>query len=209
MKIIVMGTGGVGGYYGSLLRLQGHQVSFIARGDHLRALEQNGLRVKSVHGDFHITEVSAFEDPSQAGEADLVLVTVKTPATEAAASAILPVVGANTTVLSLQNGIDLAERIGTIVGMEHMLGGVTWISAMIAKPGVIQQVSVFRRIALGELSGAVSPRVEKIAAALDSAGAQVDISEDIRKVIWTKFVFISAISAAGSLRMRSRAWRAW
>ncbi len=199
MKIAVMGSGGVGGYYGGLLSRTGHDVTFIARGAHLTALRAHGLQVKSVHGDFTVAPVQATDTPAEVGPADLVLVCVKAPGTEGAAQAIKPLVGPHTTVLSLQNGIDAAERIGAVVGMAHMLGGATWVSSAIEAPGVIRQVSAFRRIVLGELDGRITPRAQAVYEAFRGTGATVELSEDILQVLWTKFLFIAAISGVGSL----------
>lgn len=195
----VMGSGGIGGYYGGLLAHSGHDVTFIARGAHLAALRANGLQVKSVHGDFTVAPVQATDTPAEVGPVDLVLICVKTPGTERAAQAIKPMVGPSTTVMSLQNGVDAAERIGAVVGMEHVVGGVTWVSSAIAEPGVIHQVSQFRRIVLGELDGRTTPRVQAIVEALEDTGATVGLADDILKVLWTKFVFIASISGVGSL----------
>jgi 2-dehydropantoate 2-reductase len=199
MKILVMGTGGVGGYYGGLLAQQGHDVIFIARGAHLHAIRHEGLRVKSIHGDFHIQPANATDEPINVGPVDLILFCVKTYHTEEAAQAIRAAVGHNTVVMSLQNGVDAAERIGQVIGMEHVIGGATWISSAVESPGVIKQVSQFRRIVLGELAGGRSERTQAIYDVLAPTGITVEISEDIRKVLWTKFVFISAASSLGSL----------
>jgi 2-dehydropantoate 2-reductase len=199
MKIAVMGSGGVGGYYGGLLARAGHDVTFIARGAHLEALRRDGLQVKSVHGDFDVPSTQATDTPAGIGPVDLVLVCVKTPGTVAAALAIKPLIGPDTTVMSLQNGIDAAERIGQVVGLEHMLGGVTWISSAIVAPGVIQQLSAFRRIVVGELDGRVTPRAQAVVEAFQDTGITIELSDDIRRVLWTKFVFIAAISGVGSL----------
>jgi 2-dehydropantoate 2-reductase len=199
MKIAVMGSGGVGGYYGGLLVRAGQDVTLIARGAHLAALREKGLQVKSVHDDFIIAPVQATDVPAEVGPVDLVMVCVKTPETEQAAEAIKPMVGTNTVVMSLQNGVDAAERIGVIVGMERMVGGATWISSAIEAPGVIRQISQFRRIVLGELAGGVTERVRAIADVLASTGATVEVTDNMMKVLWTKFVFIASISGIGSL----------
>lgn len=199
MKILIMGTGGVGGYYGGLLAQQGNEVTFISRGAHLYALRHEGLKVKSVHGDFTVSPADATDDPANVGPVDLILFCVKTYNTDEAAEAIRPAVVAQTTVVSLQNGIDAAERIGKVVGMEHVLGGVTWLSSAVEAPGVIRQVSQFRRVALGELGGGRSERVQSVYEVLNQTGITVEISEDIQKVLWTKLVFISAVSSLGSL----------
>lgn len=199
MKIMIMGSGGVGAYYGGLLAQQGNDVIFIARGAHLQALRANGLQVKSVHGDFHIVPVKATDTPAEAGVVDLILFCVKTYNTDQAVKAIQPAIGAQTVVMSLQNGVDAPERIGKIVGMEHVLGGVTHISSALEAPGVVKQVSQFRRIAFGELDGSISPRAQGIDEVLRSTGITVEITRDIRKVLWTKLIFISAASGLGSL----------
>jgi 2-dehydropantoate 2-reductase len=199
MKIAIMGTGGVGGYYGGLLAQGGHDVTFIARGAHLKAIQENGLRVKSIHGDFHIHPAQATDDSTQIGSVDLVVFCTKTYATDKAAQQIKPLVAPDTTVLPLQNGIDATERIGVFVGIEHMLGGVTWISSAVEAPGVIKQVSQFRRVVLGELDGQITPRAQAIHKALQETGITVELSENISKILWTKFVFISTASSLGSL----------
>ncbi|NTW16090.1 MAG: 2-dehydropantoate 2-reductase [Syntrophaceae bacterium] len=199
MKIAIMGTGGVGGYYGGLLAQSGQDVTFIARGAHLRAIREQGLKVKSVHGDFTVSPAEATDTPAEVGPVDMVLFATKTYQTDEAARSITPMIARNTVVVSLQNGIDAADRIGKVVGMEHMLGGVTWLSAAIEAPGVIGQYSQFRRIALGEFSGETTTRLKAAYDALQATGATVEISDAILKVLWTKFVFIAPVMAMGSL----------
>ena len=199
MKILIMGTGGVGGYYGGLLAKQGNEVTFIARGAHLYALRHEGLKVKSVHGDFHVFPAQATDEPINVGPVDLILFTVKTYNTDDAAQAIRPAVGRHTVVMSLQNGVDAAERIGNIIGPEHVIGGATWLSSAVEAPGVIKQISEFRRIVFGELGGGWSERIQSIFKVLNSIDIAVEISENIQKVLWTKFIFISAVSSIGSL----------
>jgi len=194
-----MGTGGVGGYYGGLLAQQGNEVTFISRGAHLYAIRHEGLKVKSVHGDFTVFPANATEDPSRVEPVDLILFCVKTYHTDEAAQAIKPVVGPQTVMLSLQNGIDAAERIGKLIGMEHILGGATWLSSAVEAPGIIRQISQFRRIVFGELAGGRSERIQSIYEVLNQTGITVEISEDIQKVLWTKLVFITAVSSIGSL----------
>jgi 2-dehydropantoate 2-reductase len=199
MRIAIMGTGGVGGYYGGLLATAGQEVTFIARGDHLQAIREKGLQIKSVHGDFTVSPARATDHPGEVGSVDLVIVATKTHHTDEAARAIRPMIGPNTVVISFQNGIDAAERIGSAVGMEHLLGGATWLSAAIEAPGKIGQYSQFRRIALGELDGRLTPRAEAIASVLTATPAAVELVPNIKQVLWTKFVFIAAISALGGL----------
>ena len=199
MKIAIMGTGGVGGYYGGLLAQHGNDVTFIARSAHLKAIRENGLQVKSVHGDFLVNPAQATDSPSEISPVDLVIFCTKAYALKDAAHQTKPLVGPDTTVLPLLNGIDAAERIGAVVGMEHMLGGTTQISSAIEGPGVVKQVSQFRRIVFGELDGAISERVTTIETALKETGVTVEASTNIHKALWTKLVFISAASGLGSL----------
>src|SRR5512136_538097 len=195
MRIAIMGTGGVGGYYGGLLARTGQDVTFIARGAHLQAIREKGLQVKSVHGDFAVTPAAATDNPAEVGAVDLIIVATKTYHTDEAARAIRPMVGPDTVVVSLQNGVDAAERIGAVVGMEHLIGGATWLSAAIEAPGVIGQYSQFRRIALGEFNGQTTPRLQSVLGALNATGATVELSDNILKVLWTKFVFIAPVMA--------------
>jgi 2-dehydropantoate 2-reductase len=199
MKIMIMGTGGVGGYYGGLLAQQRNDVTFIARGAHLHAIRHEGLKVKGIHGDFVVFPASAAQDPGEVGHVDLILFCVKTYNTDEAAEAIRPAVGPQTVVMSLQNGIDAAERIGEVVGVEHVVGGVTWLSSAVEAPGVIKQISQFRRIVFGELDGTRSARIQSIHTVLKNSDITVEISENIQKVLWSKFVFIAAVSSIGSL----------
>jgi 2-dehydropantoate 2-reductase len=199
MRILIMGTGGVGGYYGGLLAQQGHEVIFTARGAHLDAIRRDGLKIKSIHGDFTVFPVNTTDDPAGAGVAELVLFCVKTYNTDEAVAAIRPGVGPDTVVMSLQNGIDAAERIGKVLGMNHIIGGATWLSSALEAPGVIRQVSQFRRIVFGELTGGQSKRTRSISEAFKNTGITVETSEDIWKVLWTKLVFITAVSSLGSL----------
>jgi len=202
MKIAVMGTGGMGGYYGALLARQGEEVSLVARGAHLETIRKNGLTIKSIHGDFISNPVKATDNPAEIGPVDLVLFCVKTYDTDDAAQAIKPMIRkepADTAVLSLQNGIDAVERIGKVVGSEHMIAGATWISAAMEGPGIIKQVSDFRRVVLGELDGKITPRLRAISDAFQRTGIALEQSNDILKILWTKFVFFSAASSFGSL----------
>jgi len=199
MKILIAGSGGVGGYYGGLLAQSGNDVTFLARGEHLRAIRERGLQVKSVHGDFTVFPAQATDTPAEVGPVELILFCTKTYDTEHVAEALRPCVGADTAIISLQNGVDAAERIGAILGMEHVLGGATWISSAVEAPGVIRQFSQFRRIVFGELDGSLTPRAQAIYQTLSATGATVELSENILSVLWTKFAFIAAVSGISSL----------
>lgn len=198
MKIAIMGAGGVGGYYGGLLARKGNDVTFIARGAHLRAIRQKGLHVKSMHGDF-LVPVQASDNPREIGVVDLVLFTTKTYHTNQAAQAIKPMIGKDTMVVSLQNGVDRARIIGTVVGMDHLVSGTTWVSAAIEVPGVIEQYSRFRSIIIGEFDGRITGRLRRFADVFKSTGVTVELVEDIARSVWTKFILVSSVSAIGSL----------
>jgi 2-dehydropantoate 2-reductase len=204
MRIAVMGTGGVGGYFGGLLAQAGHDVIFVARGAHLGAIRETGLRVESVHGDFAIAPAQATDDPADIGPVDLVLFATKTYQIEEAARAMLPLVGTETVVLPLHNGVDAAERTAVVVGQEHVVGGLCYVGSMVTGPGQIRQQSQFRRVIAGELPGAqgegtVTPRVQRIVDALASSGAVAEASTDIQVARWTKFAFIAPFSGVGAV----------
>lgn len=199
MKWIVMGAGGVGGYFGGRLAQAGEEVWLVARGEHLDALRRDGLRVESVAGDFRLDSVHAVEDPSEAGEADVVLVAVKSWQTHDAARALRPVVGPGTVVASLQNGATAAEEIGAVVGTEHVLGGTCRLVAFLAGPGAVTHAGLEPTVVLGELDGRRTERARRVADALDGCqGVQAILSDDIQRDIWTKFLFIASVSGVGA-----------
>jgi 2-dehydropantoate 2-reductase len=200
MRVAIMGAGGVGGYFGGLLAKAGHDVTFIARGEHLQAIRAHGLRVESVHGDFLVQPAQATDNAADVGPVDVVLFTTKTYHIEQAAEAMRPLVGPQTAILPLQNGVDASERLFPFFGPEPVLGGTCHVVSLVAAPGVIQQRSTFRRIGVGELQeGPVTPRVQAIADALVQAGAEAEASTNINKGRWAKFVFIAAISGVGAV----------
>jgi 2-dehydropantoate 2-reductase len=194
MRIAIMGAGGIGGYYGGLLARASNDVTFIARGAHLAAVQRGGLRVESVHGDFQIHPAQATADPAAVGPVDLVLVSVKTYDLEAAAQAARPLVGPETVVLPLLNGLDAAERLAAELGEEPVLAGLTHISSAIAGPGLVRQISPLRRITFGERSGEITPRTERIRDVLDHSGIEAVLTPAIDVALWEKFIFIASIS---------------
>jgi len=196
MKIVMMGSGGVGGYYGARLQQAGHEVAFVARGAHAEAMRKNGLRIRSELGDAQLS-VRVLEDPAQAGPADLAVIAVKLWDTEDAARAVARVPRA--AVVSLQNGVDKDEVLAGALGRDRVLGGVTHIAAVIAEPGVIAQTGKLQRVTLGELDGSRTPRLQATADAFRSAGVETVVSDDIRRVTWEKFVFLSALSGLTAL----------
>lgn len=192
MRILVMGSGGLGGYFGGLLGRAGEDVVFVARGAHLDAIAAQGLRVGSPDGDFAL-RARAVARPADAGTVDLVLFAVKTYDEAAAALAIRPAVGPKTAVLCLQNGVETEDRLAAVLGRAPVLGGVTYVSASIESPGVIRHSGLPGTIVFGELDGRVTPRVEAIAAVLRHAGIRAEAVTDIVGVLWEKFVFICAV----------------
>lgn len=193
MRIAVIGAGGVGGYFGGLLAAAGHDVTFVARGEHGRTLRESGLHVRSLHGDFSLP-VHCVETPSQAGSADLVLFCVKSYDTRGAAAALAPSLLPGSLVVSLQNGIENAEALAEAVGAERVLTGLVWVESAIVAPGVISQTSKVRRIALGPHDGTSMAGAEMVRDLLASAGADAEVHRDILPVLWDKLLFISSVS---------------
>ena len=194
MKVVVYGTGGVGGYFGGRLAQSGIDVTFIARGDHLKALRERGLRVASVRGDFDVPEVAATDDPAAMGPVDYVLVTVKSAQTAEVAARIGPLLHEQTAVVSLQNGVDNEEKLAAVLGERHVVGGAAYIFATIAEPGVIHQTGGPTAITVGEWAGGTSDRVERLVAACLAAGFHAEQTATIRATLWTKFAFICALA---------------
>lgn len=199
MKFAMMGSGGVGGYFGGRLAASGHHVTFIARGAHLAAIREGGLRLLSPDGDLTIDPARATDDAAEIGPVDVVLFAVKLYDTEAAGRALEPLIGAETAVLSLQNGVEAEVQLAAIVGPEHVMGGVAQIAAVIDQPGLIRHSSPFARIIFGELDGRRSRRAEALLAACERAGIDATLSAEIEKEIWIKFVFLATFSAVTTL----------
>ena len=199
MKIAVMGTGALGCYFGGRLAAAGYDVSFIARGATLEALSRDGLRISSPLGDLHLEKVRATPDPAEIGPVDLVMFLVKLYDTEAAARAIAPLLGPETSIVSFQNGIDAAERIGAVTGRNRVIGGIAFISADNRAPGVVAHNSPFARLRFGALDGSVSSRVTALEQALVKAGVDAKAVDDIEVQLWEKFVFLTALSGVTAL----------
>jgi len=199
MKIAIFGTGGVGGYYGARLAAAGQDVHFIARGAHLDAIRTHGLRVTSANGDVHVHPAQATDDPGAVGPVDLVVIAVKLYDTEAAAAACPDLLGPETAVVSFQNGVTAADTLAAAVGAERVFGGLTYILATIARPGVVEHLGEMAKIRFGELDGTRTVRVERLEAACLAAGIDTAISDDIVVDLWTKFAFLAPMSGVTSL----------
>ncbi len=204
MRIAIMGSGGVGGYLGARLAKAGSDVTFIARGAHLAAMRQEGLRVESPRGQVHLYPVKATDDPATIGPVDLVIFAVKLWGTEEAARQIRPLVGPKTAVITFQNGVDANGIVGGVVGREHMVGGVCYIATAIERPGLIRHTGQMARFVIGEFGGARTPRLEAIHEALEAAGGfDLEVSPDIETAIWQKFVFLVGLSALTAMTRKT------
>jgi 2-dehydropantoate 2-reductase len=192
VRIAVVGAGGVGGGFGAALAKAGADVTFIARGAHLAAMKSEGLRVQGGRGETHLVPTQATDDPASIGEVDVVLFCVKLWDVESAGAQIKPLVGTETAVIPLQNGIDAAERLAPILGEKAVMGGVAQISASIIKPGVINQVGTFMRMIFGELDGRITPRGKALRDLCLKAGFDVTLSDQILTELWMKFILLAS-----------------
>lgn len=198
MRIAVLGSGGIGGYYGALLAKGGHDVSFIARGEHLEAMQRRGLTVRTPEGESTIP-VTAGADTRPLGPVDLVLFCVKSYDTEPAAQALVPLMGRDTAVLTLQNGVDNLEAIASVVGSEAVLAGAVYVALQLVSPGVILRTGGEGKVVFGEVSGAMTERAQRIASAFQQSGIPHQVSADINRVLWDKFLFIAGVGGVTAL----------
>jgi 2-dehydropantoate 2-reductase len=198
MRIVVMGSGGLGGYFGGLLAQSGADVTFVARGAHLHALQERGLTVQSVNGDFTVP-VQACADPRELPPAGIVLFCVKTYDAAAAAALLQPVVDAQTIVLTLQNGVDMAADLQMTFGRGTVLAGVTRTGSTLVAPGVIAQPTTDRLIEFGSLTGQEQEQVERLRTLCTTAGIPTLVSPNIRRSLWEKLVFIAPFSGLSTL----------
>ncbi len=196
MRIAAMAAGAVGGYFGARMAAAGHDVYFIARGAHLRAIRKNGLTIESANGDLHLPHPNVTDDPAEVGPVDVVLFTVKLWDTEKAAELARPLLGPDTRVITLQNGVDSYERIAPIVGLERAIPGVTYVVTVIDRPGVITQTSKFQSIICGTVDGKADAPLAGFVEAAKAAGIPITLSANIERDRWEKFIFLSATSGA-------------
>lgn len=199
MKIVIFGTGGVGGYFGGRLAQAGQNVTFIARGPHLQAIKKDGLRVDSIGGDFILQPAKATDDPNSIGRADLILLAVKAWQLEDALAQMNPLVGGQTSILPLLNGMEHMDKLLAAYNRKNVLGGLCRISVFVAAPGIIRHVGVQPYIGFGELDNAKSERIgaiHQMFSALD--GILTEVPADIHITMWEKFVFISGTSGVGA-----------
>jgi 2-dehydropantoate 2-reductase len=194
MRIAVMAAGGVGGYFGALLARAGHEVAFVARGRHLAAIREHGLTVRADSGDVRIERPVVGDDPAKLGRADVVLFAVKLWDTEHAAQAIRPLLDRDSVVIPFQNGVESIERVSAVIDASHVMGGAAYIAATIGEPGVVVKTGKMARLRFGTVLPAQERAGRAFLDACKGAGIDAELVDDIRRVIWEKFVFLSAFS---------------
>src|SRR5689334_13756262 len=199
MRIAVFGTGGVGGYFGGRLAHAGEDVTFIARGEHLRAIKTNGLIVDSQAGNFVVFPAQATDDVSEVGEVDLVIVGVKAWQVPEAARAMKPLVGPGTTVLPLQNGVDAVSQLVDELGAAAVIGGLCRIVSFVVAPGHIKHAGFTPSIVIGEIDNRRTERIDAIEQVFKRAGLEITVAADIQVALWTKFLFIASFSGVGAV----------
>ncbi len=193
MRIAVMGSGGLGGYFGARLCEGGADVYFIARGVHLAALRGQGLRVEGPAA-LHIPRVNATDDPGEIGDVDVVMLCVKLWDTDAALLQVRPLVGPDTTIISFQNGVLKDQYLRDAYDESRIMGGVGYVATTIDRPGVIRQTGPMQRLIFGEFDGSLSRRGKELLAACIAGGIQAELSENILREIWQKYVFLVGLS---------------
>lgn len=199
MHIAIIGAGGVGGYFGARFAHEGEKVTFIARGAHLAAMREHGLRVRSANGDMSVNPVQATDDASTVGIVDLVMIAVKLWSTHDAIETARSMMGPSSTVVSFQNGIEAEDALIAAFGRERVLGGVANIAALIETPGLIRHNGTMAMLQFGELDGTRSPRVQTLLDICKRAGIDAKVPDDINKAIWEKYVFLASLSAMTAL----------
>jgi 2-dehydropantoate 2-reductase len=199
MRVAIFGSGGVGGYFGGRLAVADNDVTFIARGEHLRALRSTGLRVDSIKGDFTVSPVRATDNPTQVNNVDVVILGVKAWQVVDAARAMKPMVRADNFVLPLQNGVEAFEQLSAVLGRKHVLGGLCKIVSYLVEPGHVRHAGFEPVVAFGEWDNHPSERVEALRETFARAGVEAKVPPDIQAAVWNKFLFISGFSGVGAV----------
>jgi 2-dehydropantoate 2-reductase len=208
MRVAVIGTGGIGGPYGASLAKAGADVTFVARGAHLAAMRENGLRIEGDRGETHIRPAQATDDIASIGTVDVILFCVKLWDVEPAAEQLRAIIGPQTAVIPLQNGIDAAERLIRILGSEAVMGGMAFVTGTIVAPGVIRQTGSYQRMTFGELDGRISKRGQRVRDLCEAAGFEGVLSSDIMVPVWEKFILLVPLSGLNALtRLPLGEWR--
>lgn len=199
MRIAIFGTGGAGGYFGAQLARAGEEVVLIARGDHLRAIRSEGLRVETPRGEIVIRPSLATDDPAEAGIVDVVLVGVKSWQVPEAAHAIRPLIGPETFVVPLQNGVEASSQLAAELGREHVLEGLCGTLSWLSGPGRIRSIGEVHFIKFGELDNRASERTERLRRAFERAAVNVEVPADVHQALWTKFLFVVSLGGVGAV----------
>ena len=199
MRIAVIGAGGIGAIYGASLAKAGADVTFVARGAHLAAMRERGLKIEGDRGEMHISPAQATDDPSDIGPVDIVLFCVKLWDVESAGAAIRPIIGPKTAVISLQNGVDAHERLIPVLGREAVMGGTAFVTGSIVAPGVVRQTGAYQRMTFGELDGTLSPRGKRLAELCVEAGFDGVLSPDVLVPLWDKFTMLVPLANVNAL----------
>ena len=199
MKIAAMAAGAVGAYFGGRMAAAGHEVAFIARRAHLDALRKDGLKIESVHGDLHLPKVNATDDPKQVGPVDIVLFAVKLWDTETAAELAKPLVGPDTRVITLQNGVDSYERVSAILGEQRTVCGTAYIASVLGGPGVVRHTSKFATLRCGRMDGKPDAKLAAFVEAAKAAGLDIQPQDDMNRERWQKFIFLSSMAGVNCM----------
>jgi 2-dehydropantoate 2-reductase len=199
MRIAVIGAGGIGAIYGASLAKAGADVIFVARGAHLAAMREHGLKIEGDRGEMHVSPAHATDDPSSIGPVDVVLFCVKLWDVESAGAAIRPIVGPKTAVIPLQNGVDAHERLIPVLGREAVMGGTAFVTGSIVAPGVVRQTGAYQRMTFGELDGTISPRGKRLAELCAAAGFEGILSPDVLVPLWDKFTMLVPLANVNAL----------
>ena len=208
MRIAVIGAGGIGGPYGASLAKAGADVTFVARGAHLAAIRENGLRIEGDRGETHIRPAQATDDIAGIGTVDIVLCCVKLWDLEVVAEQIRAIIGSQTAVIPLQNGIDAAQRLTSILGYDAVMGGMAFVTGAIIAPGLIRQTGTYQRMTFGELDSHVSERGRRLRDLCEAAGFEGVLSRDIMVPVWEKFILLVPLSGLNALtRLPLGKWR--
>ena len=199
MKIAAMAAGAVGAYFGGRMQAAGHDVAYIARRAHLDALRKDGLKIESVHGDLHLPKVNATPDPKEVGPVDVVLFAVKLWDTETAAELAKPLVGPNTRVITLQNGVDSYERVSAILGKDATCPGTAYIAAVLGGPGVMRHTSKFATMRVGRMDGKPDAKLAAFVEAAKAANIDIQPQDDMNRERWQKFIFLSSMAGVNCM----------
>ena len=199
MRIAVIGAGGIGAIYGAALAKAGAEVIFIARGAHLAAMRERGLKIEGDRGETHVSPAQTTDDPASIGPVDIALFCVKLWDVESAGASIRPIVGPETAVIPLQNGVDAHDRLIPVLGRKAVMGGTAFVTGSIVAPGVVRQTGAYQRMTFGELDGSISTRGERLAESCAAAGFEGVLSPDVLVPIWDKFTMLVPLANINAL----------